>query len=216
MKHLTHISAMRWLCALVMAWGSVAMAPAQDVMRRTLMTIPDSIVPFLNHSMIGELVEFAGRGGTAEVKNKLDGMSSLDTLTQSYAAFTLTKVDKMQLMLLPRTAGDSIICLLHTYYGPEPESTVRFYSMGWQRLSDDEFLTPVTFDELVHRPDTMDADKFMALRKLFDPCLISVVADPRELTLTFSLSKPLLSEADKKALDPIVLQKTVKWSGKTF
>ena len=216
MKRLVHISTMRWLCALAVAWGCATMSLAQDVMRRTLMTIPDSIVPFVNHSMIGELVEFAGRGGTAEVKNKLDGMTSLDSLTQTYAAFSLTQVDKMQLMFLPRTVGDSIICLIHTCYGPEPESTVQFYTMGWQQLSNDEFVAPMTVDQLVQRPDTMDADEFMTLRRLIDPCLVCVVPDPQEKTLTFSLSKPLLNEKKKKAVKSILLQRTVKWNGKTF
>ena len=204
------------LCALLIAWGFMITVPAQDYMRRTLMAMPDSIMPLINHSMMGELVEFAARGGAAEVKNKLDGMTSLDSLTNNYASFTLTKADKMQLMLLQRSVGDTIICLVRSFYGPEPESQVQFFSLDWKSITDKSLLPNVTVDDLLQKPDTMTEESFQRLKKLIDPCLVFVSVYPQEQRLSFSLSKPLLSEADKKALDAIILQKSVKWDGKTF
>ena len=216
MKRQRGISVKTMLCTMLMAWGVTLMTAAQDQLRRTLMSMPDSIVPFLNHSMMGELLEFAGRGGTAEVKNKLDGMTSLDTLLSDYAAFSLTKVDKMHILLLPRVAEEPIVCMVHSCYGPEPESTVSFFSTDWKRLPNEELLTAVTVDELLQRPDTMTMDRFLELRRLIDPCLVFVDVIPQERALVFSLSKPLLTEEDKKALHAVVVQKTIKWNGNTF
>lgn len=206
----------RWIGLLAFACGLTGVAQAQVSMRRVLMSIPDTLVPYLNHSMMGELVEFAGRSGKAEVKNKLDGTTSLDTLTEGYAALSLSKVAKMEVLFLPRSVGDTILCVVNTYQGPEPESVVRFYEPSWKALPTNDLLPDIGIESLVYRPDTMAVEDFEALRRFIDPCLISVTLHPQDQSLTFSLSKPLLSETDRKALDAIVLQKYVKWNGEMF
>ena len=216
---MTHgLSMMIWkvLGVLALLGGLAGTSQAQVSMRRVLMSMPDSMAPYLNHSMMGELVEFAERSGSAEVKNKLEGTTSLDTLTAEYASLSLSQVVRMEVLLLQRALGDTILCVVNTYRGPEPESTVRFFDATWQSLPGDALLSPVGLGALLHRPDTMSVEEYQRLCRMVDPCLIAVSVNPGDKGLTFSLSKPLLSKEDKQALDAIVLQKYVKWDGITF
>ncbi len=213
-KGMSMIKGMLVALALFCCWGNVA--SAQITMRRVLMAMPDSMAPYLNHSMMGELVEFAERSGRGEVKNKLEGTTSLDVFSPDYASLSMSQVAKMEVLFLPRTLGDTILCVVNTYQGPEPESVVRFYDPSWKPLSDDGLLAPFDKEALVRKPDTMAMEEYERLSRMIDPCLIAASVNPQEKSLTFSLSKPLLSKDDKQALDAILLQKYVKWDGETF
>ena len=77
-------------------------------------------------------------------------------------------------------------------------------------------LPEVRFEQLVERPDSMNIDDFERLCSYFDPQLIEAVLDPADSSLTFSLSMPMLSETEKKQLQAILVQRKLKWNGKTL
>ena len=72
-------------------------------MREMWLTMPDSIVPYLNKNLRLELVDYMGMKVKSEVKNLLRGITVMDTLTANYASLTINETLKMQLSLLPIT-----------------------------------------------------------------------------------------------------------------
>ena len=67
------------LCACLMM-ASLGMEAKS--MKDLLVSMPDSVVPYLNHNLRLEFTELQEMGVKAEVKNLLEEVSVMDTLTQ--------------------------------------------------------------------------------------------------------------------------------------
>ncbi len=201
------------LAALVFCFGHVQ---AQRVMKDFWMGMPDSLSEYLNATKRREMVDFYGMGVKAEVYNLLEGMSSMDTLSTRHAVVTLSQSSRLTVALLETTGGDSLICMVNTFLGPQPESVLSLYDKDWKRVSDQGVFPLVRSTELIQRPDTMSADEYDQLVRLVDPVMISASFSPEDNSLVFRLSTPLLSTADRKRLDALLVDRRYKWDGRAF
>lgn len=148
------------------------------------------------------------------VPNCFEGSSHLDTLAADEMRVTLTSRTSLHLRLLPAAvSGDSVLCVIHTYRLVAPESSVRVYDTGWRLLAD------VTFplDDLVERPDTMSAERYAELLRLFDPYLVSATFDEAERgAIVVTAAAALVSDDERKALEAITLRRRYVWDGSRF
>ena len=189
-------------------------ASAKD-MRELWLSMPDSLIGYMDKSKRLALLDHVDMNTTAELTNKLEGKTSLDTLTSNFMQVTLNKVVEMRMTLLPSTgegATDSILCVVRTYRNAEPESVVELYDQSWKRLRKIDFDAEMFFN----RPDTMSQERYEQVRSLVS--VLFVKAELREgsdvLVLTPSL--PFNTREEKEKIKSIVLQINVKWNGKTF
>jgi hypothetical protein len=179
--------------------------------------MPDSLAPaYLKADKRRAMVDYYNMGETAEVIHSLQGVSTLDMLSASYAEVTLSGALSMQLALLPTAQGDTILCRVVTVTAPAKESKVEFFDTKWNKLKTDEYLTNVTFEQLVQRPDTLNEDEFSYLCTFFEPRLIYSVFNPDDSSLAFALDTPLTSRFDKERLEAIMMQRKLKWDGKMY
>ena len=205
----------RLLFFMVLVFISVDVS-AQRKMRDFIKTMPDSLVPYLNTTKRTELVDFYEMRADAVTNNLLMENTVLDSLTAIYADIRLNESSRMQLGLLTQENGDTLICVLRTYLGEAPETTIAFYDEMWRLRDASLYLSPVDTTSLMQRPDTMTVERYEQLVRLVDPVMVAAEMLPSVKSLTFSLSIPLLSEADKKELKTILVQRNLNWNGRKF
>ena len=186
-------------------------AMAQRTMRDFIITMPDSLVEYLNKTKRTEMVDFYDMGVKAETVNLLQGSTVLDSLTGTFADISVNKSQRMQLALLPLHEADTLICMVNSFLGEAPESEVHFFNTQWMPMPSKDFLDEVTSSQLLQRPDTMAVERYDELVRFFDPVMISAVMTP-DNDLIFQLSMPMVTKEEKKQLDAILLQKKLKWN----
>ena len=199
------------ILVIVMAFPAMA----QRTMRDFIITMPDSLVEYLNKTKRTEMVDFYDMGVKAETFNLLQGSTVLDSLTSTFADISVNKSQRMQLALLPLHEADTLICMVNSFLGEAPESEVHFFNTQWMPLPSKDFLDEVTASQLMQRPDTMTMERYDELVRFFDPVMIAAVMTP-DSNLIFQLSTPMVTTEEKKQLDAIMLQKKFKWNHQRF
>lgn len=108
---------------------------------------------------------------------------------------------------------DSVLCVVRSWDGPKRDSEVQLFDRQWKPLQG-----PLTFsaDSFVCRPDTMSEERFSRLVALLDPIMFSVSLSPAENVLLVKLSPVVPNPEDEKAIEQILVQRKLKWDGKTF
>ena len=212
MKKLKYI-----LCACMMM-ASLGMEAKS--MKDLLVSMPDSMMPTLNSNMRLEFAELQEMGVKAEVKNLLGEVSVMDTLTQDFVQVRMSKVSTLQMKKLPMENGDSVLCVVKSFAGPEKESELYFFNQEWKVLDASRFLGGKRIEDLaetlIQKPDTMSESRFADLKAMVEPKMVSALRLQNENALVVRLASPLLSADDKKAVNAIKLQRKFNWSNESF
>lgn len=208
---------------------------AQTV-RDMWLSMPPSLAPYLSTSLRTQCLDFYDMHTDAQTDNALKGKSRIDTLTSTFLAATLSKAHTLQMKLLPASGSgsgsasassmvsgsgsssslsscDSVLCVVRSWDGPKRDSEVQLFDRQWKPLQ-----APLTFsaDSFVCRPDTMSEERFSRLVALLDPIMFSVSLSPAENVLLVKLSPIVPNPEDEKAIEQILVQRKLKWDGKTF
>ena len=202
---------------------------AQTV-RDLWLSMPPSLAPYLSTSLRTQCLDFYDMHADAQTDNALKGKSRIDTLTSTFLAATLSKAHTLQMKLLPASGSglgssmvlgsssslsscDSVLCVVRSWDGPKRDSEVQLFDRQWKPLQ-----APLTFsaDSFVCRPDTMSEERFSRLVAMLDPIMFSVSLSPAENVLLVKLSPVVPNPEDEKAIEQILVQRKLKWDGKTF
>lgn len=175
-------------------------------------SMPASVAGALEKSGRQELLDLKQMKKTAAIAGPLGEKCSIDTLTADFLSVRMNEVYTLQMKMLPTSSGDSLLCLVQTYAGPQPESRIAFYSPDWKALS----MPQMHLDVDLQRPDTMSEGDFNKLQALFDPKLISFSLSPSSAELVVALSPAVISEEEKANVKLLKLQNKLNWNGKTF
>ena len=202
---------------------------AQTV-RDLWLSMPPSLAPYLSTSLRTQCLDFYDMHTDAQTDNALKGKSRIDTLTSTFLAATLSKAHTLHMKLLPASGSglgssmvlgsssslsscDSVLCVVRSWDGPKRDSEVQLFDRQWKPLQ-----APLTFsaDSFVCRPDTMSEERFSRLVAMLDPIMFSVSLSPAENVLLVKLSPVVPNPEDEKAIEQILVQRKLKWDGKTF
>lgn len=210
---------------------------AQTV-RDLWLSMPPSLAPYLSTSLRTQCLDFYDMHTDAQTDNALKGKSRIDTLTSTFLAATLSKAHTLQMKLLPASGSgsgsasasasasgsasgsssslsscDSVLCVVRSWDGPKRDSEVQLFDRQWKPLQ-----APLTFsaDSFVCRPDTMSEERFSRLVAMLDPIMFSVSLSPAENVLLVKLSPVVPNPEEEKAIEQILVQRKLKWDGKTF
>ncbi len=188
---------------------------AQSI-KKMWLAMPDSVIPYLNANLRQEFLDFADMKVKASVKNLLNGNSRMDTLTNDYLHVILNPSTTLEMKMLPRQNGDSVLCFVKTLSAPSKESEILFYDRSWHRLSSKDLMPEVKPEDFIVRPDTMPADRFQFLEAMIEPYLVSGKLSPNDRTMVLSLAVPLVGSMDEKAVNTILVQKKLNWENERF
>lgn len=201
--------------SILLAFSSTA-----KTMEEIWSAMPDSIIPYIDHTHRLEMTDFIKMGLKGDVDHSLGGKSEMDTITSDYIHLTLNESVTMELKRLPWEGHDSLVCVVTTWKGPAEESKVKFYTQEWRGV-----VVPNAFDggdfpmlasRLTQRPDTMSEDRYAHLRAMIDPVMLSAKMSVGDDGLRVSLSLPLLEADDQRLLEPIMKPVELHWDGRSF
>lgn len=176
-----------------------AMGMEAATIKNLWLEMPDTILPYLTRQNRTDLVDMSDMGVKATAANLFGGKTQLDTLTDRFMALTLSGSSTLQLRLIIRAGGDSVICAVKTVSGPEKASDISVFDLRWQRLN-----VKIPQPHLPARPDTMSTEKYDRLMEAIHPITTyaRLHADDDRITMGFSLLTA--SSEDRKALEALL------------
>ena len=200
---------------------AVVSLSAQVTMREAWLSMPDSLLPYLNKNLRLEHVDFVDMNVPSEVKNLLQGEGRLDTLTANYVSLRLNESRTLQMRLFTRTDSTQFIALVNTFHAPEPESTLRFFTTDWHPVTNVPGLPDLSdplllFDKFFECNDTVSATELEQLKRMVDPVMISISLPVDEESIILQLSSPFLLKDEKMRLDGVLVQTKFNWIGDLF
>lgn len=186
------------------------MASQAKNIREIWLSMPDSLISYLDKNKRIEMVDYIDMKVRADVKNSLEGSSVMDTLTHDFLQVTLNEACTLQMRILPTENGDTVFCLTKTLRGPLAESETSIYDQDWQKIKALDFSS----QELIDKPDTMSATTFEELKKIMDVPIIEAQLSIDSPTLTLHLSALNLSKEENEKIRPLLSPRTLLWNGK--
>lgn len=189
-----------------------AKAEAQN-MRTIFLEMPDSILPLLTSTNRADCTDFIEAGMKARVTNRFDGHSELLELTTDYLKMKTTSHSEMQMKLLPRSGGDTIICMINTVRAEAADSRIRFYDKEWKELKPTtKFFTAPAIKEFFTVNERSDKRLLMA-----DIYLVELILSPDATTLQAKYTMPAyMSGADSAFVAGGMHDIKYHWNGKKF
>lgn len=177
-------------------------------------SMPDSLLPTLDRNLRLELVELEEMGVKPNVKNLLGEECDMDTLTNDYLECTTSKVARLQMIYLPSSAEDSVLCVIKTFRAPSKESEIRFYDQGWRQLPISSYLAKDQYmlgSYIKPKSDTMRVEEYEELKSKLEPVMYVTEYLPTAQVFRVQVSLPLLSNEDKLKVQSILVQRKFKW-----
>lgn len=202
---------MRKQFLIILAMFAFMVLQAKDI-REIWLSMPDSLVMYLDKNKRIEMIDYIDMKVKAEVRNTLEGMSVMDTLTHDFLQVTLSEASTLQMRTLVAEDGDSVFCMVRTFRGPQAESEVFIYGHDWQVVRQLSF-SPAS---IIVQPDTMSDAIFADLMQLMDVLLVEAQLSIEGNTLTLSASPINLNKEEMEKVRPILPSRTLHWNGMDF
>ncbi|MBU3852756.1 MAG: DUF3256 family protein [Candidatus Paraprevotella stercoravium] len=182
-------------------------------MRDVFAHMPDTVLNLLTEYNRLDCIDFIENDREAKVRNRLDGFSILQRLTDNYLRLQLTASTQVEMKLLSGKDSLEYIVLAKTYAAPAKSSIVSFYTLDWQKLPASSFLKTPDFDAFWKQPlptDKAEADSVLSLKKKMDLRPLVASLSENDESLTFTLQPANLEKEDSirvsKRIEPVVYQ----------
>lgn len=208
------------IAVLALALSSSALS--QTNIRTLWLTMPDSLLPYMNQNMRKDHLDFYDMKVRSEVRNILEGSSIMDSLSTDYLSINMNQNQRIQLKVLTPSVGtDTLLCMIRTFLAPECESEVTFFNTTWQRKSDSyslplEHEADSLIDHFIFQPETIPANRYAELREKIDFIMLSAQWDTTADALILTVSVPMLNKEEVNKFSPLILQRKFKWVGNKF
>lgn len=199
---------------LAVALFSCLTVQAKDL-KTMFVSTPDTMVMYLNSSQREMLLStaVAEKDTCSIILNLLDKHSWLEKCDSNLIVLHACDVRVMEYRMLMSAEGDSLLCLIDTYMGPEKESKVVLYDMDWKEKGRVELKDYVRPQEL----DSVEDETIGSYLPVLEMPLVSASFDEKdELAMVISQSMPLFNNEEKNKQNASKMQTKVKWNGKMF
>ena len=198
---------LKLMLPLIGCWFALSLQ-AQTA-KEAFISLSESHLVDLNTYARMDLVDLYEAGLPAVVKNSFDDTLTLEKLTPDYLRLN-TGQGSLQIVLLKMINDSQLYCLIHTVCASACDSRLEFYSLSWNRLPSDTFITPASSSFFIEEnPD------FPSL----DIVLMQWVYEPETAVLQQTYNTPeYLSLDDRRAIQAFVQTKTknYRWTGIRF
>lgn len=197
------------LVSIMLAVSSAAMAQGVDSL---FVNMPDSLFPYLARAQRSELLNMQriDTSTHAVLQSLYDGKVEMlykDADRMTIGLDSLTTLEMSALM----SEGNAVCCVLRTVATPEKHTELALYDAAWNRLQ----IVDIDTVQLMQRPDTMSEEQFHDLFKLVEFQLVEAHFVDAQ-TVELELNIPMVSKDDRKKFAAVLVQRRLKWNGKTF
>lgn len=187
---------------MVAAFCCLGAVQAQD-MESVFVALPDTLSPLLTEVNRADFGDFLASNMKAEVKNRFEGISEMTKLTEDYLFVKLTSASTLEMKLLPVNDSTKVVCVVHTYMAPVPDSHVTFYTADWKELPSDDFLKLPEETAFYRVPETeAQEDSLQNLRAYADMYLLKAELSAECPVISFVYSTP--DYMDKETADKLM------------
>lgn len=203
---------------ILLALCSLQYVVAQK-MRDVFAHMPDTVLNLLTEYNRLDCIDFIENNMEAKVRNRLDGFSVLNKLTDNYLQMQLTASTQVEMKLLSGNDSLEYIALVKTFAAPARSSEVSFYKLDWQKLSAEQFLKLPDFDSFwkpVTGEDSTTMDSVACLKKKMDLRLVAASLSDKDESLTFRLQPANLEKEDSVKISNHIRPVVYIWNRKTF
>ena len=184
---------------------------AAQNMRAVFIGMPDSIIPLLTENNRADCVDFIDAGMRAQVSNRLGGKSELLQLTDDYLRMKTSSHSTFEMKLLPRTAGDTLLCVVRSVCAEACNSRVSFYTKEWKECKDVQFEYPA-LDSFFNAGDSLGL-----VLDIADIYLVELRLSSAGSGLEASYTMPAyMSKADSLFVTRYLRKIDYRWDGKGF
>lgn len=213
---------MKRLCLIVMIIGWFTAADAQTPVRNAWLSMPDTIIAYLNKNLRQEHLDYMDMKVTSQVKNLFLGQGVMDSLSTHDLSIRLNDITDLKLKVLE--TNDSVApvyCMIKTVNAPYVDSEITFYHADWTHIPH-YFGLPFTSDRdsllniFTERPDTMSIDRYEELKSMMDPIGLKISGLKDGKTLLFEISTPFMNKEEQQQIRAIIKQRNYKWNGEIF
>lgn len=197
-----------------------ALLPIQaQKMRDVFAHMPDSVLNLLTEYNRLDCIDFIENGQEAKVRNRLDGFSVLQKLTDNYLKLQLTASMEVEMKLLSGADSLEYIALSKTFSAPAKSSLVSLYTLDWKKLPLERYLNGPAFDAFWKQSASMtpaEADTLAALKQKMDLRLITASFSDSDESLTFRLQPVQLEKEDSVKVSRQIQPLVYEWNRKQF
>lgn len=173
-----------------------------QTMREAFAAMPDSLQALLSKNNRMDMMDFLDSHMEAKVTNRLDGQSSMDTLTADYLKISLASNTVLEMKLISRE-DEKVIAVLHTSAGPVKDSVLKFYTTDWKETEGKVTLPAFSAYEAKPRSELTE-EQVQLLESLADMELTEMQLSATDNTLTCKLSLEILTKEDQEKARELV------------
>ncbi len=203
----------RIFCVTATLFMALLTVDAQSV-ADAFVSMPMDKTPYLTKEMKEKLVDGYKPGTVFSVTNRLQGETTVDTLSADYGRFLLSDAKELDIARLPVNGGDSILLCVETYKAPAPQSTMSFYDLHWNELPAQNLLPDMTDSAPPVPADSVRTE--YSEHAVFSFELQSCVYDPVSKSLSVEMTTPFVPVEEKDKIKQPVCKRTLIWNGFGF
>jgi hypothetical protein len=131
-------------------------------------SLPESMLLDLNNNARLDLVDLYEAGQEAIVLNSFKDSIFLEKLTDDYF-YLKTEASSIQGIVLRMINESSLYCLIQTACAPICDSRIEFYSVSWNQLNSDIFITPATSAWFLNENENLPTLDISLMQWIYDP-----------------------------------------------
>lgn len=191
--------------------GATAMAGAPEA-SDMFAAAPDEIFPLLTPTRRLELIEYFKNMPGTKSHNEWDGPAYITDMSPESLSVKVANSADAQIAMLP-AKSDTVVALINTVATPGLDSTVSFYTTGWELLPEDKYLTVPDLKEWV-----VKGASAAEVAQVVPFMLASAVYDAATATLTFTNHLDAYLDTDTYTAISPSLHRSIdyRWNGKRF
>lgn len=182
--------------------------------------MPDSIIPILNRSIRAEAADAAGKHESRDIKNLLGGQIDVREMSDKFLDAKLTDKSGVQLLVLGKADGSSVICMNRYYGNPVMESDISFYTADWRPASAETgSIEAAVKDFRSLAQDSLPAPDNEGKNAMMYPVMVYALLsanDGGNITLYAHTPIVVAEKKENKENNRAFMQKSLKWNGNTF
>lgn len=189
-----------------------AAASAQTTASSAFTSAPADVFPLLDKNTRLDMIDYYSNGLKTQSANRMDGRSSVTSLSPESLTVKLSDSSSAQIAILP-AGNDTVIAVVSTVATPGLDSTLKFYDTSWHALPASKYFTAPSWDDWV--TSGHDISEVTAYAPFM---LASYFIDPSAGTMTITNNLATFLDEDiytqlSPALYPTL---TYRWTGKKF
>ena len=173
-----------------------------QTMREVFTAMPDSLQQLLSKNNRMDMMDFLDSKMEARVTNRLDGQSTMETLTEDYLKITLAEQVTLQMKLYSK-GEQKILAVVHTAGGPVLDSYMSFYTPAWEPLPVQVKVPEFSAFEVKDRSE-LTVEQVQLLESLADMQLTEITLSPENAKAVFTLSLNILPKEDRDKVRELV------------